>query len=224
LHYSLQLGIPGMLFTGLVGLLMLLSLITGSIVYRKHFWQAFTFKAGLNFKNRRTTLSSLHRILGVWSVGFTAMLFFTGFWMLKEYFSPQEWQLPKHQPAYAIKANIDSVVERAKQIVPGFTPIAVNIPTVKGGDLLVRGMMPTTTFFLLKGKASNLSFDAETGQFKKLNDIDKVSFDQRFETEVYNLHIGAFGGAVIRWLYVCLGLLPGILSVTGALLWIRRKG
>jgi uncharacterized iron-regulated membrane protein len=224
LHYSLQLGIPGMLFTGVVGLLMLLSLLTGTIVYRKHFWQAFTFKAGLNFKNRRTAISSLHRILGVWSVAFTAMLFFTGFWMLKEYFSLREWQLPKYQPAYAVRANIDSVIKQAKQVVPGFTPIAVNIPTVKGGDILVRGLMPTTKFFLLKGKASSLSFNAETGKFNQLTDIEKASFDQRFETEVYNLHIGSFGGVAIRWLYVCLGLLPGILSVTGALLWIKRKG
>lgn len=83
--------------------------------------------------------------------------------------------------------------------------------------------MPTTHFFLLKGKASSLSFNAETGQFKRLINIDKANLDQRFETEVYNLHIGAFGGVAIRWLYVCLGLLPGILSMTGALLWIRRQ-
>jgi uncharacterized iron-regulated membrane protein len=114
------------------------------------------------------------------------------------------------------------VIKQAKQLVPGFTPIAVNIPTVKGGDVLVRGLMPTTNFFLLKGKASSLSFNAETGRFNKLNDIDKAGFDQRFETEVYNLHIGSFGGSFIRWLYVCLGLLPGILSVTGALLWMKR--
>ncbi|EHQ26413.1 PepSY-associated TM helix domain-containing protein [Mucilaginibacter paludis] len=223
LHYSLQLGIPGMLLTAIMGIVMLLSLLTGVIVYRKHFWQALRFKAGLNFKNRRTAVSSLHRILGVWSLGFTAVLFFTGFWMLKEYFTPEQWALPKYQAAYAVPANVDSMIMSAKKIVPGFKPIAVNIPTTKGADVLVRGLMPTTGFFLLQGKASGLSFDAQTGKFKKLSDIDKQSFDQRFETEVYNLHIGSYGGDVIRWFYVILGLLPGILSVSGAILWFRRK-
>lgn len=222
LHYSLQLGIPGMLLSGIMALAMLLSLLTGSIVYRKHFWQALRLKAGLNFKNRRSAVSSLHRILGVWSLGFTAVLFFTGFWMLKEYFTPGQWQLPKYQPAYAVPANIDSIVAHAKKNIPGFKPIAVNIPTVKGTDVLVRGMMPSTDFFLLQGKASGITFDAETGEFKKLMDIGRQPFSQRFETEVYNLHIGSFGGDLIRWIYVVLGLLPGFLSVTGALLWLRR--
>ncbi|WP_121196358.1 PepSY-associated TM helix domain-containing protein [Mucilaginibacter gracilis] len=198
-------------------------LLTGVIVYRKHFWQALRFKAGLNFKNRRTAVSSLHRILGVWSLGFTAVLFFTGFWMLKEYFTPEQWELPKYQAAYTVSANVDSMIMSAKKIVPGFKPIAVNIPTTKGADVLLRGLMPTTGFFLLQGKASGISFNAETGGFKKISDIDKQGFDQRFETEVYNLHIGSYGGDVIRWCYVVLGLLPGILSVSGAILWFRRK-
>ncbi|QXV66766.1 PepSY domain-containing protein [Mucilaginibacter sp. 21P] len=223
LHYSLQLGIPGMLLSGMMGIAMLLSLLTGAVVYRKHFWQAFRLRAGLNLKNRRTAVSSLHRILGVWSLGFTAVLFFTGFWMLKEYFTPEQWTLPKYQAAYTVPANIDSMVASAKKIAPGFKPIAVNIPTTKGVDVLVRGSLPTTGFFLLQGKASGLSFDAVTGRFKKLSDIDKQGFDQRFETEVYNLHIGFYGGDYIRWFYVVLGLLPGLLSVTGALLWLKRS-
>jgi uncharacterized iron-regulated membrane protein len=223
LHYSLQLGMPGMLFTAIIGLVMLLSLITGIIIYRKHFWDALRFKAGLNFKNSRTAISSLHRIIGVWSMLFTAILFFTGFWMNKEHFSPAAWVLHAPHKNLLVNANIDTLVKRSKQIVPGFLPIAVNIPTVPGQDVIVRGRMPSTTFFLLQGKASGLSFDAQTGDFKMLMDINKQDFDKRFDTEVYQLHIGAFGGNAVRWLYVVLGLLPGMLSLTGALLWLKRS-
>ena len=222
-HYSLQLGIPGELFAAIIGLIMLLSLITGAIVYRKHFWDAFRFKAGLNFKNKRTTISSLHRIIGVWAMLFTAILFFTGFWMNKDHFSPSEWTLSLPHENVLVKTNIDELVNRSKRIVPGFIPIAVNIPSTAGQDVVVRGKLPTTSFFLLQGKASGLSFDANTGRFTKLIDIDKQNFDKRFDAGVYSLHIGSYGGNAIRFLYVILGLLPGFLSVTGALLWLKRK-
>ncbi len=222
-HYSLQLGFPGKLFTAVIGLAMLLSLITGLIIYRKHFWDALRFKVRLNFKNRRTAISSLHRIIGVWAMLFTAILFFTGFWMNRELFSPSEWTLFPSHTNILVAANIDEVVKQSKQIIPGFIPIAVNIPSVPGQDIVVRGRMPSTNFFLLQGKASGLSFDPENGRFKKLSDIDRQSFDKRFNAEVYSLHIGSYGGNAVRWLYVILGLLPGFLSVTGAFLWLKRK-
>lgn len=222
-HYSLQLGMPGKLFTAIVGLVMLLSLITGLIIYRKHFWDAIRFKAGLNFKNKRTAISSLHRIIGVWAMLFTAILFFTGFWMNKEHFAPSEWKLGKPHNNYLVKANIDQMIKQAKQIINGFEPIAVNIPSVPDADVVVRGHLPSTSFFLLQGKASGLSFDAVTGNFKKLTDIDKQNFDKRFDAEVYQLHIGAYGGNIVKWFYVILGLLPGVLSITGAMLYFKRK-
>ena len=222
-HYSLQLGMPGKLFTAVIGLIMLMSLLTGLLVYRKHLWDALRFKAGLNFKNRRTALSSLHRIVGVWATIFTAILFFTGFWMNREHFSADTWKLmPVHKNSL-VRANLDSIVERSKQLVKGFVPIAVTIPCMPGQDILVRGHLPSTSFFLLQGKTSGMAFDANSGAFKVLSDIEKQNFSKRFDAEVYQVHIGGYGGTPLRWIYVILGLLPGLLSITGALLWLRRR-
>lgn len=223
LHYSLQMGIPGMFLTAIIGLLMLLSLLTGTIIYRKHFWQAMKFKSVFRFNNWRTGASSLHRIIGVWSLIFNVVLFFTGFWMLREYFSPSMWILPKQQENYEVPVNIDRIVIKAKIHIPGFEPIAVNIPTVKNGEILVRGHMPSTTNVLLQGKASSIAFDAQTGALKKLTIIDKQSIEERFEYMAYQLHAGAFGGDVLKWIYVFFGLIPAFLSITGGLLWLKRK-
>ncbi|NVM66572.1 hypothetical protein FHW88_004890 [Mucilaginibacter sp. SG538B] len=86
-----------------------------------------------------------------------------------------------NEPTYAITANIDSLVNRARRIAPGFQPIAVNIPTVKGADGVVRGRMPAITFFLLQGKASGISFNALTGSIKyshRCYDQENASFQQ----------------------------------------------
>jgi len=222
-HYSLQLGIPGMFLTAIIGLVMLLSLITGVVVYRKHFWQALRFRAGLNFKSWRTGLSSLHRIIGVWALLFNIILFFTGFWMLREYFIPSMWVLPKQQANYEVPANIDRLVTLACKSIPGFQPIAVNIPTVKGVDILIKGKMPQTSNLLLQGKASSIAFDSGTGTIKHYTIIDEQGLEERFEYMAYQLHVGAFGGDVLKWVYVVFGLTPGFLSISGALLWLKRK-
>lgn len=222
-HYSLQLGMPGKLFSGLIGLVMLLSMITGTIVYRKHFWDALRFKAGLNFKNKRTAISSMHRIVGVWALIFNALLFFSGFWMNKEHFTPQAWKINPPSTNKMVAANVDEVLNRALRQVKGFVPIAIDIPVTTGPDILVKGHLPSTSFFLHQGKASSMAFDARSGAFKRLNNIDKKTRADRFEWEVYQFHIGNYGGDVIRWLYLILGLTPGLLSVTGACLWWKRS-
>ncbi len=222
-HYSLQAGTPGKAFTAFVGLLMLFSLLTGIIIYRKHFWDALRFKAGLNFKNGRTTLSSLHRIIGVWSMLFTGALFFTGFWMNRESFASSAWKLNKPHKNYLVPVNINSLVSHSVRTVKGFRPIAVDIPAVQGQDVLVKGQMPSTTFALLRGKASSFAYDAKTGRLKAITIADQLPFSKRFDREVYQLHIGGYGGTALKCLYVLLGLLPGVLSVTGACLWMKRK-
>ncbi|GGE38820.1 hypothetical protein GCM10011413_00450 [Pedobacter psychrotolerans] len=133
------------------------------------------------------------------------------------------WTLPKQQENYLVPANIDRIVMKAKNHVIGFKPIAVNIPTVKGGEILVRGHMPSTTNLLLQGKASSIAFDAETGALKKQTIIDKQSMEERFEYMAYQLHAGYFGGDVLKWIYVFFGLSPAFLSITGSLLWMKRK-
>ncbi|QJD97683.1 PepSY domain-containing protein [Mucilaginibacter robiniae] len=222
-HYSLQLGIPGKLFTGMVGLVMVFSLITGTIVYRKHFWEAFRWQAGLKFKNRRTTVSTLHRIIGVWSVLFNFILFFTGFWLNRKEFTSVGWKLHPPHVNYVISANLDAVIAESKKVVKGFQPIAVNIPATQGDDIMVRGHMPQTTFFLLQGKPSSIFFNATTGRLTRIAPIEQQNFEKRSDWEVYQLHIGAYGGNWIKWLYLVLGLTPGVLSVTGALLWLKRN-
>lgn len=212
LHYTLLLGMPGRFLTAILGLLMLLSLITGVIVYQKRFWQALRFKG--NFKNWRTTASSLHRIIGVWTILTNTILFTTGVLMN----ITVKFQLDSPQPEYEIKANLDSIIKQAH-----FDVIAINIPVREGQEVLVRGHMASTKNILLQGKASSLSFDAVTGAAHTTSVIEQQPWKEQFDWMVYQLHIGAFGGIWVQLLYVLAGIAPGILTITGAMLWWRRR-
>ena len=126
-------------------------------------------------------------------------------------------------PLLQLPQNIQEIDQRLCKKIPGFEPIAVNIPTVKGVDILLRGHMPQTTNVLLQGKASGITFDAQTGEMKEKKVIDEQGLSDRLEYMAYELHAGAFGGDVLKWVYVIFGLTPGFLSLSGALLWLKRK-
>lgn len=222
-HYSLQLGFPGKLLTAVMAMCMLLSLFTGMIVYRKSIANVFRFRISLRFSNWRTGSSSLHRVVGVWALFFNAVLFLTGFLMNKESFSPASWTLYAPHENHLVAADIDSLVNSACSWVKGFQPIAVNIPTEKGMPVLVRGHVPSTSFFLFQGKASSLAFDPETGQLKNIGLIHQQPVGDKIDWAIYQLHIGSYGGSTIRWLYALLGLTPGLLAITGAVLWFKRR-
>jgi uncharacterized iron-regulated membrane protein len=211
LHYTLLMGMPGRFLTAILGLLMLVSLLTGTIIYRKHFWQALRFKS--NFKNWRTAASSLHRIIGVWTILTNTVLFLTGVLMN----ITVKFQLDQPQLNYEVKANIDSILQQAH-----FEVIAINIPVRKDQDVWVRGHMPSTSNLLLQGKASGQYFHAETGALKKTTKIENQPWKEQFDWMVYQLHIGAFGGIGVQLLYALAGIAPGILTITGAMLWWRR--
>lgn len=223
LHYSLQLGMPGKLFTACIGLVMLLSLISGLVIYRKHLWSALCFKVKVNMKSGRLAMSGLHRIVGVWATLFIAILFFSGFWMNRSHFDPSMWKLKKSVKNILVAVNIDTLVSRSKKLVNGFEPIAVNIPTTPHQPVLVKGHMPQSGEFLYRGKASSFAFDPDSGKLIKVSVIEKQPFAVRFDAWMYQLHIGAFGGVLIKWFYVVLGILPGFLSISGAVLWFKKQ-
>lgn len=81
-HYCFQIDKPGRLLTAVIALLFIISIVTGIIIYRKQIVKVVTFRAKFKFGKRASTLSSLHRIVGVWSLVFNCMFFFH--WFLDE--------------------------------------------------------------------------------------------------------------------------------------------
>lgn len=80
-----------------------------------------------------------------------------------------------------------------------------------------------STSSIYKPNSASVTFNPTTGELIKTFDINnEKSFDNWWGLS-YSTHIGTFGGQTTRWLYVFIGLTPGLLSISGALLWWRRK-
>lgn len=222
-HYSLLIDKPGRLITAIAAIALLLNLITGVIIYRKKIFAVLTFKEKLNRKSDRTFYSSMHRIIGVWTLMLNFILFFTGFWMNKSLFLADEWRLiPKKEQNYQVKANIDQVIKNAREI-PNFKPIAVKIAADKKNDIIVSGEFSNTENPLYFGKGSDIYYDSDSGNWIKTIRIEEKPFSDRFYWMMKQLHRGDYDNLFIKILYVFAGFSPAALSITGFFLWKRKR-
>jgi uncharacterized iron-regulated membrane protein len=80
-HMALFLPEVGLYFVSFFGFVLLTSLITGVLVYKK-FWRGF-FRLRLHY-GRRALWGDLHKLTGVWSLWFTATIAVTGIWYFVE--------------------------------------------------------------------------------------------------------------------------------------------
>jgi hypothetical protein len=128
---------------------------------------------------------------------------------------------------------IDSLQLKVQQKYPGFVTHYLYVPFVKrrygkeGDDVIsFQGYIPGTPSFVPES-ASNINFDPYTGEMIKAININEklatLNYWEQFNEIVYSFHVGSFAGNVSRVLYVFIGLAPAILSITGFMLWWRRK-
>lgn len=222
-HFSFHLGMPGAALTAIFGLTMLLSILTGVWVYRKFIWKVLTFRVGINRKNWRTISSDLHRTVGVWAIVLNIIIFFTGFWMNLFAFEAQTWQketVPTPNNTLA-KASFDQMYALARRQMPDLVPSYVYLPTQPERKFSVRGALQGQNMMFAGG--NSVVFDTQTGAFLKKSTFDDLSFGEKLDAFVFPLHVGNFGGIAVRILYVIIGLTPGLLSITGFMLWWRHK-
>jgi uncharacterized iron-regulated membrane protein len=223
LHFSFHWGVPGLLLTAILGIVMMISVITGIIIYRKYLWKVFTFKVGINWKNKNTLFSSLHRMVGVWALLLNLAICFTGFWMNKFAFDPAYW---KRQSIAAsqniiIQQNIDTLIARALRAQP-MQHCYIRIPTKSAKPLVINGML-TEQPLLYGSELNSVKTDVINGNIISTTSYRDATAADKLEALSYPLHVGNYSSWPIKIIYVIVGLSPGFLSVSGFWLWRRKR-
>jgi uncharacterized iron-regulated membrane protein len=224
LHYSLFLGGAGEIFVALLAVALVGSAATGLFIYRKYIWKVLLFRVPLAGKNWRVLSSGLHRIVGVWSLLFNVLIAVTGFYLhyptLAVAFQPQAEPEPVSRP-FRLSLSLDRLVAQGTRVLPGLVPRSINLPAGPGGAIVLYGSVPGAP--LLSPYGNWVAFDALTGSVTEVYDLRRQSLGARLDSALGTLHFGYYGGIAVKILYVLLGLTPAFLSLTGALLWWRRK-
>jgi uncharacterized iron-regulated membrane protein len=219
-HNSFHLGKTGEWLLGFFSLVFLLSLITGFILFRKNIMAVLLCKKAV-YKR-----SNLHQLIGVYALVFNLMIAITGFWMQryvfkKEFYASYDYTpVLKASPSLPFKFN--SAFAQVKKTYPDFTAAVIYFAQSNSGKTAVYGSRASNAYIHSKKFADVIMLDS-AGGIAKTRMLNENSADDKYDIINSQLHMGKYGGVGIKIIYFVFGLSGGLLSITGFLLWIKRK-
>lgn len=210
-------GIP--LVTSL-SILLLLSIITGLVTYKK-FWRGFfRWPDG---GNARRLIGDLHRFGGLWSLWFTAVITLTGVWYLVESLGgnapvPPQPKIDGRADLRLDAQRIDELVAVARSAYPTLQIRELRLPE---GDrpLGVFGQADAT---LVRDRVNGVWIDPVTGKVLGVIKGETLSVHQRISEMADPLHFGTWGGMTTKIVWFVFGLAMTALAVTGIVIYSVR--
>jgi len=228
LHIDLFAGLWGTLFLGFMGLLFVIALVTGVVLYGP-FMRKLDF--GTVRANRSTRLKwlDLHNLLGVTTLAWVFVVGFTGvintlgtpiikFWQidqLAEIVKPYEGMPPVANPAL-----VDAAVKTAQAAAPEMKPQFVAWPGTAFSSqhhygIFMHGATPLTSKLLTPALV-----DAQTGELTAMRDMPWYAQALLVSQP---LHFGDYGGLGLKIVWALLDIATIVVLVSGLYLWLGRR-
>ena len=221
----------GWYLVSLLGVPMLVSLITGLVVY-KRFWKGFLRPTLRVRHGARIFWGDFHRLCGIWSIWFRAVISITGIWFLiKAILFDNQISISSEPiiPAMSRESvpisaagtpppriSLDRAIEIAQQKIPGLEASYVNLPGNAYSHMSVsgRGWYP-----LMYQTATLNPYNGEMASSRLLSDRSSLEF---VTESMRPLHTGDFGGIWIKLIWFFFGLLLSMMILSGLLIWTKR--
>ncbi|MCS6180729.1 PepSY-associated TM helix domain-containing protein [Shewanella baltica] len=219
-----------------MALFMLASLVTGLIVY-KRFWRSlFAPKLRLN-QGKKTLLADLHKLSGVWSIWFIAIMAVTGLWYLVQaIFWHADIDIEPHAPLVAAEQLPFVQKSDMKPAVPNvsFTQ-ALTLAQTRFPDFQPSYVMQpehNRDMFHLSGSGDhifydqysyNLSINPWTGEVASATSPGTMTGMQTLMHIADPLHYGTLGGIWTKIIWFIFGLILSGMSITGFMMWGLRN-
>ncbi len=222
LHYTLFAGTAGKISVFFIGVLFLITLITGLIVYRRSLAKVFTLKVRFNRQTARATYSSLHRIVGVWSLLFNLLIVATGLWLSGQ-ISLNAIKTPKGKADVSATAPVRSIDAVVAKLVAEHPNFEIHLLRVRAGSNVVGVSGRLLNDPKVYGDYySGFTFDGASGEILSSHFMQQMTASQRLAKMAAPLHFGTYGGLPLKIVYCLLGLTPALLSISGFVLWRKR--
>ena len=219
-HYSFQAGVAGRILVFIAGILFLLSLITGLVLYRKSLLKVLLFREKINFRNKRGLHSSLHRIIGVWALLLNLLLVITGVFLSYEVVMASLAK-PVMPESPLVTTPVQKILQTIGEEHPDFDPSYISLPASHEGTISVFGLYDDDPFYYSEFYNS-FSADYRSGEIIKEIRIQEAGIGTKLKSSLIPLHFGNFGGIWTKILYCIIGLSGPLLSITGFVIW--QKG
>lgn len=239
-HADLHLGRLGQILTGLLGLTLMASIVSGLIIHRKILKEMLVFRP---FRSLRLMLTDTHKVLSVWGILFHGMIGFTGAFLglatvillpaaaFVSFEGDQEKLFETFQPermpelsGEAADMQIDKVL--AHSLASGAVTRSITI--MGWGDKNALAFVDTVSREGREGDdiaAQTNVYRLDSGEFQqggttfsRVGGVSGPVLDVMFP-----LHFGSFGGPIVRIVWGLLGLSTALIVVTGVMIWVERR-
>lgn len=238
LHFEFLLGWIGRGFLFFFAVAMFLLGASGLYLYRGWF-RLLTepIRKGGSF---RTLMADWHKLIGIASHIMLLVLGFTGAWMNYGIFpwfagdwkrlgmvglagdryneKPKEEPVVPEYPYLAVEHFLESAVGK----YPGLKPFSLEFPKKGGEPAVLYGGSGGWGIFL-GNYAYEVKWDPEERKILGAKTPSDLTVLQVFDNICDVVHMGRYGGLPVRLFYALMGLAPGILAVTGFLMFLRRR-
>ncbi len=219
LNLPTKIGVP---IVSALAVLLLLSLVTSFVVYKK-WWRGF-FRP-VRMTDARTALGDVHRLAGLWGLWFVALIAATGLWYLVESLGAQAAPFPKAKApaiggnAATVASSLDASLTSAQAVFPDLRIEHIGFPTETNGVFQFHGQHRA---ILVRPRANGVAIEAASGDALKIWDARDASIHQRISEMADPLHFGTFGGLWTKLIWFLFGLLMTALSVSGVAIYATR--
>lgn len=222
LHYNLLSGTPGKVAVLLTGLALLLLTITGFMLYRKSILKVITFRQTISWNSRRSLFSSLHRVVGVWALVFNLLMCVTGLSLAVTVVNAalKGGSLAVQVPD--VQISVDGALQEIEAAYPGFEVTYLRFPVSDEGKLQFRGRFQNDPAYY-GALYSTVQVNYKTGRIESVDFLREHPWHERLLTILHPLHFGDYAGIFVKLLYSVGGLMPGILSISGFVIWYYRR-
>jgi len=231
LHYNFFWGLWGWSFylVCFISLPLLLSVVSGLLFYKRWWRHLFRLELG---KGLHAFWSSLHRLLGVWSLIFGLIIGITGLWYLAEaelvsydvaYPSGPTVSadtMAKHGPTPE-PLSLGKYVDAATEAFPALEPTGISLPSSPDGTVRVEG---NAGEWLVRDRANSVFLDPYSGEVVDVRRPDQLDALSWWVQAADSLHFGYWGGLASKFLWAFLGLCLPVSVLSGAYLSWRRAG
>ncbi|HEX5791906.1 MAG TPA: PepSY-associated TM helix domain-containing protein, partial [Rheinheimera sp.] len=212
-----------------MAIVMLGALITGLIIY-KNFWRSFTQpKIRLN-QGKKTILTDLHRLAGVWSIWFLIVMSATGLWyLIQAIMWHADIDIEPHAPLVAAEqlpaqhttppVSFADAMQIAQQRFPDFQPSYLMLPEHNRG---MYSLMGGGEHIFYDQYSYNLSINPWTGDIAHEKSPQSMTALQTVMHIADPLHYGTLGGIWTKAIWFLFGLILSGMSITGFMIWGSR--
>lgn len=228
LHIDMFAGLPGMLFLGFMGLLLVVSLISGTVIYGP-FMRKLDFGTVRRKRTRSTYWLDIHNLLGIVTLAWFLIVGGTGvintlarpilgLWQMTSLaeMTKVEGERPDSDELFPVAA----VPQRALEVSPEKEFAFIAMPgTPFAGEshyiVFVRGTEPFSQRLIEPVPVDVMTGEAVGGQGMPWY-VTTLLVSQP-------LHFGDYGGMPLKILWTVLDILTIIVLGSGLYLWVKKK-